>query len=187
LAAPCPACGSTRQRVAARAQVSVAVATAVKASVGYGADRPWYAQWYDVREHLRTVDADCQPGAYQGNQRVKRAFENFFTECFHLGDWLWDDKATGLTKKQVSAFILKDPALRVCEGVANTSKHRTRSQPGAMTAWIASVTPDEKGTRATVEWSQSQNSGTTDAFAVARRCVDAWDGYLKAIGLQSPI
>jgi hypothetical protein len=187
LTAPCPACGSTRQSVAAQAQVPVAIATAVKASVGYGADRPWYAQWHNVREHLQTVDDECRPGAYRGNLPVKRAFENFFTQCFHLGDWLWGDKTTGLTEKQVRDFILKDPALRVCAGIANTSKHRTRNQPGAMTARIAEVTPDEKGTRAAVDWSQSPNSGTEDAFDLARRCVVAWDSYLKAIGLQSPI
>jgi hypothetical protein len=85
------------------------------------------------------VEEDCRQGAYRGNEPVKRDFENFFAQCFHLGDWLWEDKSTGLTDQQVRTFIDKDAALRICAGVANTSKHRTRSQPNAMTARIASV------------------------------------------------
>jgi hypothetical protein len=156
-------------------------------SIGYNPDRPWYAQWHNVRQHLHTVEADSRPNAYQGNNPVKRDFENFFTHCFHLGDWLWEDKSTGLTEKQVRKFIEKDPALRICAGVANTTKHRTRSQSNAMTARIASVGFNDKETRVSIDWSKGPHGGTVDALDLARRCVAAWKGYLKANGLQSPI
>jgi hypothetical protein len=32
-----------------------------------------------------------------------------------------------------------------------------------------------------------QRSGSVDALDLARRCVAAWERYLKANGLQSPI
>jgi hypothetical protein len=118
---------------------------------------------------------------------VKRDFENFFTQCFHLGDWLWEDRTTGLTHQQVRTFIDKEAALRICAGVANTSKHRTRSQPNAITARIASVGFDGEGTHVTIDWSEGLHGGTENALDLARRCVTAWDGYLKASGLQSPI
>jgi hypothetical protein len=35
-------------------------------SVGYNPDRPWYAQWHNVRQHLQTAEADSRPNAYQG-------------------------------------------------------------------------------------------------------------------------
>jgi hypothetical protein len=66
LDAPCPACGGTRQNATVEAQ-TVMTTTAVPAPrilIGYNPDRPWYAQWHNVRQHLETVEADCQPGAY---------------------------------------------------------------------------------------------------------------------------
>ncbi len=118
---------------------------------------------------------------------MKRDFENFFTQCFHLGDWLWEDKTTGLTHQQVRTFIDKEAALRICAGVANTSEHRTRSQPNAITARIASVGFDGEGTHVTIDWSEGLHGGTENALDLARRCVAAWDGYLEASGLQSPM
>jgi hypothetical protein len=189
LDAPCPACGGTRQNATVEAQ-TVMTTTAVPAPrilIGYNPDRPWYAQWHNVRQHLEKVEADCQPGAYRGNDPVKRDFENFFTQCFHLGDWLWEDKTTGLTHQQVRTFIDKEAALRICAGVANTSEHRTRSQPNAITARIASVGFDGEGTHVTIDWSEGLHGGTENALDLARRCVAAWDGYLEASGLQSPM
>jgi hypothetical protein len=156
-------------------------------TIGYGPDRPWYVQWRSVRQHLEIVESNCRPGAYRGNEPVRLDFENFFTQCLHLGDWLWEDKTTGLTETQVRKFIEKDQALRVCAGMANTSKHRTRSQANALTARIASVTSDPNGTRASIAWSKGFDSGTEDALDLAGRCMAAWDGYLKANGLRSPI
>ena len=104
-----------------------------------------------------------------------------------MGDWLWGDKSTGLYEKQVRSFIDNDPVLRVCAGIANTTKHHTRTQAGAMTARVAVVTTDETGTRVITRWSEGQKSGTEDALDLARRCVAAWDDYLKQNGTHSPI
>src|SRR5688572_28504669 len=124
---PCPDCGSLRQTVAVKATGAIRPQGSI-ASMGvkYGAQRPWSNHWYDVQQELRAVEAACQPGANRDNQSLKRSFETFFTVCFHFGDWLWEDQSTGLTKRQVENFIDSDPALRVCEGLANTKKHRTR-------------------------------------------------------------
>jgi hypothetical protein len=156
LDAPCPACGGTRQNATVQAP-TVPTTTAVptpRILIGYNPDRTWYSRWRGVRQHLEKVEAGCRPGAYRGNEPVKRDFENLFTQCFHLGDWLWEDKSTGLTDQQVRTFIDKDAALRICAGVANTSKHRTRRQPNAITARIASVGFDDQGTHVTIDWSE---------------------------------
>ena len=119
---------------------------------------------------------------------MKNAFENFFIDCFHMGDWLWEDRSrTGLTKTQVCKFIENDPSLRICEGFANADKHRVRSKTGAITAKITTVTLSEIGTQVSIEWSQGSHTPTEDALDLARRCVAAWEGYLLANGLQSPI
>ena len=56
-----------------------------------------------------------------------------------------------------------------------------------MTARVAVVTTDETGTRVITRWSEGQTSGTEDALDLARRCVAAWDDYLKQNGTHSPI
>jgi hypothetical protein len=189
LTKPCPECGSIRQTAHVQPQpVTVAVnAHSPDISVGYGSDPAWYAQWRSVRQHLEVVEADFQPGAYPGNEPVRLHLENFFTQCFHLGDWLWQDKSTGLNEKQVRQFIDNDPALRVCAGMANTSKHRIRSRANALTARIASVASGPSATQASIAWSKGPDRGTEDALDLARRCVAAWEGYLKAQSLSSPI
>ena len=155
--------------------------------IDYNPNRPWYEKWYDVRQHLDALEAVCRSGAYPGNDPVVRSCKTFFTECFHLGDWLWDDPSTGLTEQEVQQFILGDPALRICEGMANTNKHHSRRKATYVTARISSVNSDDKGTQASVSWSQGKQSSSDDALDLARRCVAAWQGYMAAKGLNSPI
>jgi hypothetical protein len=185
----CPTCGSSSQNVRAYADVAIGLATAINPGVSltFNSDQSWYAKWHKVKQSLATVETACHPSSYQGNDPAKRAVESFFVDCFHMGDWLWEDPSTGLTKPQVCAFVETDPNLRVCEGVANTDKHRVRSKPGAMTAKIKDVTSDRNGTRVSVEWSQGANTHAVDALHLARECVVAWGAYLLANGLQSPI
>jgi RNA polymerase subunit RPABC4/transcription elongation factor Spt4 len=188
LTQPCPTCGSLRQS-AAQAGVALVVATAQPATVSasYNSDQPWSAQWLNVRQHLETAEAACRPDSYRGNVAVKRSIENFFTQCFHMGDWLWEDPSTGLTRSQVGGFINSDPSLRVCAGMANTSKHRVSNDPGAITAKIKSISPNLNETEVLIEWTHGANTQAENALDLARRCVVAWDGYLKANTLQPPV
>lgn len=189
LTRPCPKCGGLRQSAAVQAKTVLGIAATIQAgiSLSFNSDPPWYAKWQDVRQRLMTVEEACRPSSYRGNDTVKRSFENFFVDCFHMGDWLWEDPSTGLTKTQVSAFIGNDPSLRVCEGLANTGKHRVRSKPGGITARIKSISPRGSGTEVVIEWSQGSNVYKEDALDLARRCRIAWESYLMANGLHSPI
>lgn len=189
LTKPCPACGSSRQDVTVQASAAIATAAAVQSgiSISYSFDQRWYAKWHNVRQRLATTEDACRPCSYRGNDAVKRSVEDFFTHCFHMGDWLWEDPSTGLTKAQVCTFIENDPSLSVCEGIANTDKHRVRSKPGAITAKIKNISSGGSGTQVSIEWSQGPNTYTEDALDLARRCITAWEGYLLASGLQSPI
>lgn len=189
LTRPCPTCGGLRQSATVQAEVAVGVATALRpgVSLSFNSDQPWYAKWHNVRQRLAAAEEACRPSSYRGNDAAKRTIEDFFTHCFHMGDWLWEDSSTGLTKAQVCTFILNDPSLRVCEGLANTDKHRVRSKPGAITARIKSISPRESGTEVSIEWSQGTNTYSEDALDLARRCLAAWEGYLLTNNLHSPV
>ena len=92
---------------------------------------------------------------------MRRDFENFFTNSFTWGIGYGETRPRrGLSEKQVRVFIDSDSASRICAGIANTSKHDTRSQAGAMTARIKSIRSDESGVHVVVKWSEGQKEGT---------------------------
>jgi hypothetical protein len=122
-----------------------------------------------VRQQLELVEADCRPGAYKGNDAVRRDFETFFVECIRLGDWLWQDKSTGLTKDAVRKHIRSNRDLKICSAAAIIKKHHTRDDPSAMTARVSSVSWDPNGVRVSIDWSQGSTSGTEDALGLATR------------------
>lgn len=189
LEVPCPMCGSSRQSATVQAQAALAVASTLNVglSITYNPMRPWYSQWQTVRQQLASVERTLEQGNYRGNDIVKREFENFFTHCFHMHDWLVGDQSTGLTATVVRDFIANDPALRLCAGIANTSKHHTRSQANAMTARITTISADANGVRATISWTEGTDSGTEDALTLGRQCVTAWETFLRTHGLRSPV
>ena len=54
-----------------------------------------------------------------------------------------------------------------------------------MTATITTVGSSDAGNYAIIEWRQREASGTEDALDLARRCVLAWEGYLRSHGLET--
>jgi hypothetical protein len=102
-------------------------------------------------------------------------------------DWLGNDPAANLSLAQVRSFIDSDSDLHICAGIANTTKHHTRSRSNEMTARISSIASNPTSVQVMIDWSEGQNNGTEDALELARRCVNAWERYLVADHLQSPI
>jgi hypothetical protein len=127
-------------------------------------------QWRSVRQHLDTVEADCRPGAYRGNEPVRLHFENFFTQCFHLGDWLREDKSTGLIR-QAGARLHRERF-----GIAHMRWHGQHEQAPYPEPSERSDSEDRQrhvgpnGTRVSIVWSRVSDSGTEDALDLARRC-----------------
>jgi hypothetical protein len=54
----------------------------------------WYEQWYKVRAQLAALEAGCKPDSDREQSSIKEDFEIFFTQCVHVGDWLWGDTTT---------------------------------------------------------------------------------------------
>jgi hypothetical protein len=156
--------------------------------VTYGPQRPWYERWLDLQGTLKDLEAFYQPGARHGVDVMKRRFAEFFVACLHMVDWLHQDTTTGLTEAQLWTFVDGNPDLRICEGMASTWKHHTRStRRPAITARIGRVrTNPGGGGQAWIDWSDGNRTGTEDALALARRCVAAWGKYLADNGLAPP-
>jgi hypothetical protein len=169
--------------------VAVGVATALNPgiTVAYGPERPWYSQWFNLRQQLDAVEQACRPNSYRGNAPIKLALENFFIQCYHFGEWLWDDRSTGLSEGEVLAYLDLHECLKVSQGFANTAKHRTRNKPEQMMAIVSSVSCNDAGGHAVVAWKEDGLTDSKDATVLARQCVVAWEGFLRLHRLESPV
>jgi len=85
-------------------------------------------------------------GSISGGLYIVAAFENFFWQCFHLGDALWEDTITGLSEQKVTRFIRGDLDLSKCEAMASTSKHHKRHPLSATFESGAIVTVENEAT-----------------------------------------
>jgi hypothetical protein len=164
----------------------MAISDKPRGELDRGQDRSWAEKWVTVQKQLERVEQVCTPG-YKGDDDVTRAFDSFFVDCVHLGDWIWSDKTTGFTKAEVRAYIKESWDLTLCLAAANIEKHHTRSDPNAMTAWIGRINLSPTAIEVSVHWSKGSESGATDALELARRCVRAWDKLLKSKGLDHPV
>jgi hypothetical protein len=192
LKGPCPDCGATgtTATLLLKNQTLTLNERGICTEYAYGTSNPWQEQWANVRDLLKEIERYYQPGDFPGDRTVKRNVKYFFLECFHLGDWLWEDKATKAKIKEpvVKKFILADRgALEICEAVANTSKHHTRRDKTLMTAWVHSVTHNQAAdvADAVIKWKKGTVSNEVDALELAKGCYRSWRAYQKANGLKT--
>ena len=176
-------CGGLRRDAVVHAQTALAVVAALNASVsiGYDPDRPWPQKWRDVKHGLDVLEAMYAQNDLD-NDVVRRQVEDFFKDCRELADWLKQQAG----KPQAMSYVHTDSDLKLCDGMAQTIKHHTRTptswNPDPITAWIATVYGG-KG-----EWSSvSGANGTEDALRLARRCVAAWQRFFQREGLDPAI
>ncbi|MFD0518573.1 hypothetical protein [Paractinoplanes durhamensis] len=148
--------------------------------IGYGDVQPWTDKWLDLDDARRRVEEayalpDCEPA------QLRRPILMFFRLCRELADFIEDE--TGLSAK---AFVHSDPDLRVCDALAQVTKHRTRNNPNSMTARIATFNRTRDGQHVYIHWRQRDCEGTDDAVDLVVRCLDAWDRFIQQHSLRTP-
>jgi hypothetical protein len=153
------------------------------ASIGYNPHRSWVQKWHETLDAQREIaEAYVKP---RGSQETYRLVEHFFKVCRELADWI----AQAAGKPNALAYVNTDPDLRLCDGMAQTTKHHTRKpssrNPDPLTARISNITGSPSGDTVTIEWrSLSGNSGSEDALELAGRCVAAWERLFQQEGLS---
>jgi hypothetical protein len=168
------------QVVAAGVAEETDTAGPVGITVGYDPNRPWHEQWGRVTHGLTRLEDLCKAGGWQGNQVLQEAVQNFFTDCYHVADWVGNSAATPVNFNHARAYVEADSDLRIGAGMANTAKHHERTKPNSMVVKFQeiSVCPD-RTSHALLLWTKGQRSGSVDALDLARRCVTAWEAYLR--------
>ncbi|MCX5260412.1 hypothetical protein OOK27_40775 [Streptomyces canus] len=180
---PCPSCGSGHRSATAYAEVALVATAALNASgsIGYNALRPWQQKWRDVINGLDVIEATYRQNDLD-NEAVRRQVETFFKDCCELADWLQEQAGTSAAVD----YLKSDPDLKLCDGMAQTTKHHTRApsrKRDPITARISRVDGGQ-GVRAEIQWStQSGSTGTEDALDSAQRCKSAWERFFRQYGL----
>jgi hypothetical protein len=129
-------------------------------SVGYGPDRPWHELWYSVRQRLAAIEEGCRRKSYQGNDDVRRAFNDFFVACDSMVEHLKGDPASKAHWQDARQLRKSNQELKIASGLAILAKHHSRDDQTAMAALISGIRSNKTGIHVTVAWTE-KGSGNT--------------------------
>jgi hypothetical protein len=108
----------------------------------------------------------------------------FFLNCYHLKDWIKNDKSLMVDKNKVEEFINTSQELRLCADICNSIKHLEIIKPRSdkdpqFGKRKFSVTVGGPPTTISVRYTIDTSSGPIDAFELATRCLKAWEDFFK--------
>jgi hypothetical protein len=141
--------------------------------------RTWQRKWRDLQHELQTLE-NTYAGKVLNVDELTRQVESFFKTCRELADWI--QEATG---RPAIAYVKSQPALDLCDAVAQTAKHYTRDpsrgrDSDPITAIVVQLYGDETVIHADIEWTKESGAdGVVDALDLARRCRDEWREFFQ--------
>jgi hypothetical protein len=108
----------------------------------------------------------------------------FFLNCYHLKDWIKNDKSAGLpAQNNVENFVSSSYPLNLCADICNAHKHlklrapRSDGNPRFAKKYYKLV-GDRASTKITVKFEIDTTGGPLDAFTLATQCIDAWRFFI---------
>ena len=116
----CPECGGRGVKIAIHVAEELDIAGSVTVSMRPQQQRrDWMLRWKMINAELQELAAPAMMGMSSAliNLRHQR-LQALYTQIFHLGDALWIDASTGLSKPQVEAAIEAEPALCLLRDLA---------------------------------------------------------------------
>lgn len=145
----------------------------------------WGQKWDNTNYLLQELRNTHENQAELSPHTFKALLERLFTSYRELADWLWEDD-TALTKEDVLDYVYSDPALKICDALAQTCKHRKRnakSKHDPITAWLSKVS--SRGADARVNWENEDQTikGEGNALELAEQVADAWWRFFESAGL----
>lgn len=147
--------------------------------------KPWLGRaddFYRLTASSLSILAITLSSSESSKDRLVR----FFEDCWHLVEWLGRDSSVpGIDQKYVSEAALASPAMKVCEAVANTSKHHTRL-PKLPTALVKSVTLTNGNPTALIKYSEGNRDTEHDAQPLATECMAWWHQFFADNGIVVP-
>ena len=179
----CPSCGGTGRQIFVEATGMYVIVDihAPSVSVGYSDQPSWTEHWDDLQEAYLALKRIYALDNTLDNLQVRRVIKTFFTQCWHLSDWLKKDPESPVTEDSFRVFIPTATALQICHAVADISKHHAPSH--GMTARVTRVNFGRTCT-ATIEYQNPD--GEVDALQLADGCMTEWRDFMEAQGMEVP-
>jgi len=132
--------------------------------------------WLNV-EHLVARD----------DQGLVDAFYAFAQTCYHLVDWLDNDRSQDVRRTYADQYVESRPMLAYCRDICNGSKHaQLQAKRVKVTMRKTSSAFSVEGYDYVVEQPElflHWESGSIDADSFARQCIEEWDRFLRGEGL----
>lgn len=110
----------------------------------------------------------------------------FFINCYQLKDWIKNDPSAASVVDRVEAYINNNPALSLCADICNGLKHlhldsaRSGERP-KFGKKVAKLRIGSGPITIALKYEIKTNSGTTDAFDLATKCMKAWEIFTQLI------
>jgi len=108
----------------------------------------------------------------------------FFLNCYHLKDWIIHDENTGVDAVKVEDFITNNEEMRICADICNSIKHlklRDKTRSGQKPEFRQRDYDFKLGGEQKIlsmKCSIDTSIGTVDAFDFAKKCLQAWEGFI---------
>ncbi len=147
--------------------------------------KPSVSSWRDQYERVARSRGRVQE-PFRSSVEYNDALQHYFEDCWHLKDWIKNDKATGVGQA-IEAEVDNHKALRIVADLANGAKHliRRTHREGAhvtstdITAHLGQDKPID------VHYVVTLADGTAmSAQALVDQAFDCWVQVLRNFGLQ---
>jgi hypothetical protein len=150
-------------------------------AIGFSDTLSWTEQWSDVKHSYANLQDLYRTAENVPNDEVRRVVKEFFVQCWHMWDWLLRDQDVPITEAILKSFYQGNIPLKLCNAMANTSKHHTRDS--GTTAVVKTV---KFSTTITVDIATTNPAGTIDALKLATDCMRQWRVLLAANNIAEP-
>lgn len=166
----------------------------VAVTVNFAWNRPWVDQWWVALWWAVQVER-CYlgPGVEPNDTSSYRLIVNAACVALtHVRDWVKSDVANPLDGPTLAKVFEERQFLKLARMVANTAKHRVRSDDNATAAQVVAVivAVNEDGIpvrTVTIRWKDSTGkSGTVDALELVRGAVQEWRDVFATNGITDP-
>jgi len=154
----------------------------VAMAVNFAWNRPWVDQWWVALWWAVQMERCYSgPGVVPNDTSSYRLIANETCAALtHVADWAETDVTNPLDKTTLRNVFDQSEHLKLARVVANTAKHRERSNPNATAAQVVQVTVDvdRDGVpirTVTIRWQDSAGqSGTVDALELVQGALAEW-------------
>ncbi len=134
----------------------------------------WYQRFRDISE----------------NKPISQSTDNdeddvlaFFTNCYHLKDWIKEDPSFGESRHTVESYVDQSQGLKICADLCNGAKHSTLTSSKSevnpqLTARTQRIYLQDEPIKVCRGFLITSDNGSYEAFDIAFQCMMDWHKFI---------